>query len=393
MKATITTISAAVIIVVRPFAALLYALIKLVRPVKHKVTFISRQSDVLPVDFSMMRADLTAQDRSLRITTLCCSDAKRGGVFGHVRKVLTELWHLANSEAVVLDGYSVAVSYFPQRRGLFVLQAWHALGALKRFSYQALDTPGGRSSKIARALRMHANYSALLVAGEGSRLIFNHAFHVPRTRIRVCPLPRVDLLRAPDPNRAEGLMRTYPELLAARPLVLYAPTFRDTPESYERWLRKLERLKTAAVTRGATLVVKSHFRTNPEILQKSASSAADAPGSVIINPPLETMDLLALCDQVVTDYSAVSFEAACAGKPLWFFTYDINDYAATRGLNIDPRDEMPDACFEDADELMDALLKTGLPSVDQQAFLKRYVELPQVPAAKLITRIILEGIH
>jgi CDP-ribitol ribitolphosphotransferase len=310
---------------------------------------------------------------------------------------MRELWHIANSQAVVLDGYSVAVSYFPQRQSLYVLQCWHALGALKRFSWQAVDTPGGRTSAIARALRMHANYSTLLCGGEASRVIFSHAFRVARSRIHALPLPRCDVLSSPDPNRMELLAQSWPELVTSRPLVLYAPTFRDTEEDYAHWYTETERLTQALSARGVTVVIKTHFRTAVD--EQSPNSTGLPPVSLVelpalINPDVDTLDLLMLADQVVTDYSAVSFEAAVAGKPLWFFIPDIEVYAEQRGLNVDPRDEMPESCFGDAEALAEAIvaMDSPHPSSAQTAFLERYVQSSSVPAAKQITRLVLKHI-
>jgi CDP-ribitol ribitolphosphotransferase len=234
---------------------------------------------------------------------------------------------------------------------------------------------------------MHANYSALLTGGEGSRAIFSHAFRVARSRIHPLPLPRTDLLRSPDPNRVDALLGHYPELAQGRPLVFYAPTFRDTPAACARWERELEKLAAAAHTRNVTLVVKTHLR---EEMRGSTSIPADF---LLQNPPLDTSDLLVLCDHVITDYSAVAFEAAVAGKPLWFFTFDLADYRTTRGLNINPHDEMPGSCFDDAETLLDEMLRHPLPGTEQAGFVNRYLKLPpaSVSATKQIARLLQTG--
>ncbi|MDR1774965.1 MAG: CDP-glycerol glycerophosphotransferase family protein [Actinomycetes bacterium] len=410
---------------IRPFAVVFYGAIKLVRRPSDKVVFLSRQSDHLPVDFVLLKAELAAKDRSLKIQTLCCSDATcRKRFLGHFTKTVAELWAIASARAVILDGYSVAVSWFPQRSSLYVLQCWHALGGIKRFSWQALDTPGGRPRALAEALRMHANYTNLLCGGRASIVTFSHAFHVPRARIRPLALPRCDVLRAPDLNRIDHLMAAHPALFRGRPLVFYAPTFRDTDAAYERWLQALDELAAACAEHDYTLVVKTHFRSDdrvterarhtaavPDVGESSPTYASDArPAGVAtgsgtyspavtrhahvhVNPPIDTLDLLVLADHVVTDYSAVAFEAAVAGKPLWFYVFDIDDYVRERGLNVDPRAEMPDAACADARELCARMSAVTVPTAEQQQFLERYVALSHIPAARQIARLVLENLH
>ena len=395
MKVTFLVCAATLL---RPFALVYYAAIKLLRPVQHKVTFISRQSDSTPVDFVLLAAALTQLDRSLKIKILCCSEATRSTRFlGQLRQTSRELWHIASSSAVVLDGYALSISFFSQRKELYVLQMWHTLGVVKRISWQAVDTPGGRDSRIAQAFRMHANYTALLAPSEALRENYRHAFRTARARIKLLPLPRYDVLRNPDMNRLDMIIANHQEFFAATPLVFYAPTFRDDAEESRQWIAALKKLAQAAEAQGVTLIAKTHLREtalaegqNDELAQLS-----DLP-NLILNPAVDTLDLLAIVDHVITDYSGISFEAAVSGKPVWFYLYDYNDYVSKRGLNVDPMQHLPAACFADARELMDAFIHSPLPSAAQEQFLHNFIQPPErvhITAAQQIARLVLKGIQ
>ena len=379
----------------RPFAGLLFAVIKLLRPVRHKVTLISRRSDTTPVDFTLLMRELGLQDRSLKVKILSSSDSKRSSrSMGHLRQTIRELWHIANSSAVVLDSYTPSISYFSQRKNLYVLQMWHTLAAIKRFSWQAVDTPNGCDSRSAHAFRMHANYTAALVAGEASREIFRHAFRIKRARIHVLPLPRVDILRSPDMNRMDMLIASQRELFTYTPLIFYAPTFRVGLQASEQWLDNLKALAHSVEQRGGTLILKTHFRQSAFVKESDLQSLQSP--HFVLNPEIDTFDLLAIVDHVITDYSAVAFEAAVAGKPLWFYLPDIDDYRESNGINIDPESYLPRACYRDAEELMDALVQTFLPSTEQEQFLQHFVQMPSktsVTSTKQIARLILQGIQ
>jgi len=382
-------------IVLRPFAILAFALVKLVRPVQHKVTFITRQSDSTPVDFVLLAGEFSQQDRSLKQKMLCCSEKTRSQRFmGHITQTFLELWHIANSSVVILDGYALSISYFPQRKNLFVLQMWHTLGGVKSFSWQTVDMVGGRDSRIAHAFRMHANYTALLAPGKDFVEPYRHAFRTARSRIHVFPLPRADILRSPDFNRIDALISDNPDFFVRRPLILYVPTFRDDEDASAQWIQSVRALIDAAEEHGATIILKAHSR-EPALNDDSSIQMLDSP-NLILNPEIDTMDLLSLVDHVITDYSGVAFEAAAAGKPLWFYIPDYNDYRAKRGLNVDVQAYMPNACFADAGDLMDALTQVSLPSTEQSYFLNSFVQLPSNPgvtSSKQIARFVLKSIQ
>jgi CDP-ribitol ribitolphosphotransferase len=66
---------------------------------------------------------------------------------------------------------------------------------------------------------------------------------------------------------------------------------------------------------------------------------------------VDILDLLPLCDVVITDYSAVAFEACVVDLPVFFWAYDIDEYEAENGLNIDPLAELPEVSSRDLGEL------------------------------------------
>ena len=59
-----------------------------------------------------------------------------------VSLMVRQIWHVATAELCLVDGDVPAVS-LPKRHRSRVVQVWHALGAIKKFGYQALDTPAG----------------------------------------------------------------------------------------------------------------------------------------------------------------------------------------------------------------------------------------------------------
>ena len=74
--------------------------------------------------------------------------------FGYALALLSELYHVATSRVLVLDGYSIAASAAWHGDGLTVVQLWHALGAMKKFGLSIVGRPEGRDPALARAMRL-----------------------------------------------------------------------------------------------------------------------------------------------------------------------------------------------------------------------------------------------
>ena len=122
-------------------------------PRRDKVSFLSRQSS-RPFDFALLEPEIR---RSLPGYDIVWSCVPESGSFGPLL-AFRQVWHAATSRVCIVDGYVPAVSVPKSHEGALCVQLWHSLGAMKRFGYQALDTPDGRSSKAASALRMHRGY-------------------------------------------------------------------------------------------------------------------------------------------------------------------------------------------------------------------------------------------
>ena len=64
------------------------------------------------------------------------------------------------------------------------------------------------------------------------------------------------------------------------------------------------------------------------------------------------MELLHIGDYIITDYSAICYEAAVSKKPIYFYTYDYEEYMKDRGIYIDYKKEMPGPISKDFKEII-----------------------------------------
>lgn len=334
-------------------------------PQRDRITFLSRQAE-RPFDFALLEPSLRNRFPGYELKWCCVREIGRMSV----PLMLRQLWHVATSRLCLVDGYVPAVS-LPKSHRSKVVQIWHAPGAIKRFGYQSLDTPAGRSSHAARTLRMHRGYDLVVAGMPGAVRFFAEAFDMPAEKIVPLGLPRIDYLlssgfaglRSERYARAE---RAACEAFAidAAPskgtTVLYAPTFRKA-NSDERWLEhSVEALSRALAKADARILVAGH----PLERDDEDAMSDGAPVAYVHGVP--TIDLLHIADYVITDYSTVAFEAGYAGRRVLFYVPDIDEYRVSPGLNIDPLKELPSISSADASEL--ACVVSGEKPYDEVTF-------------------------
>lgn len=336
-------------------------------PQRRRIAFLSRQAE-RPFDFTLLEPELRRRFPGHEVTWCCVHEIGRMSI----PLMLRQLRLVATSELCLVDGYVPAVSLPRSHRGR-VVQVWHAPGAIKRFGYQALDTPAGRSSRAARTLCMHRGYDLVVAGMPGAVRALSEAFDVPTDKIAPLGLPRIDYLRSSELSelrerryaRAEdAVARAFAGLGDADPrtTVLYAPTFRKGC-SDALWLEHAVsalRSALAATDAPVRLMVASH----PLETAEEHDERGGVPVAFLHGTP--TIDLLHLADFVVTDYSTVAFEAGYAGRRVLFYVPDIEEYRVSPGLNIDPLLELPTISSTDAAEL--AAVVAGEKAYDDEAF-------------------------
>ena len=90
-----------------------------------------------------------------------------------------------------------------------------------------------------------------------------------------------------------------------------------------RW----DQILNAPISSNSVLIIKNHPGQHVE--HKSTRE------HVYYMDNWKTIDLLAVCDCVITDYSAITLEAAVLKKPVYFWLYDYKEYIENNGLNLD----------------------------------------------------------
>ncbi len=336
--------------------AALYAVLKRL-PTQNKVVLMSRLYATTSHDFAAVQAEIAAQSPSTRTVVLNHRNLAPARV---PVQMLAEMYHLATSRACITDSYMAAISALRHDDDLVVVQMWHALGAIKRFGLAAVGSPEGRPGGLARVMHMHRGYDWVIAGGQAMVEPFAQAFGVAPEQVLPLGTPRVDNLVDPAARAARRarVAAAYP-LLGRRPVVLYAPTFRAVEPV------RVDAVLAAAGAGEFEVVVSLHPLDRRDFSQR--------PG-VVQDARFTTLDWLTVADAVITDYSAIVFDAAIVGVPLYFFAYDLDEYRARRGFFVDYEAVMPGPISADATELMACIRAdtTAGPRPDAAARLQRF---------------------
>jgi CDP-ribitol ribitolphosphotransferase len=277
-------------------------------------------------------------------------------MLGFAWDTLRSMGHLATARVCVLDAYWPAVSLLHHKKSLTVIQMWHAIGKIKQSGYQTLDKESGRSKKTAEVLKMHRGYDMIIAGGKAFNSFYCASFDTTEDKLRNIGLPRIDfLLNTREVNRKKAFA-AYPEL-SEKTVILYAPTFRRNIDlDWEPLLDGIDFSKYA-------FILKSH--PNQQL-------SCHRP-EVLSCPELSAVELLAVCDYLITDYSAIALEGAVLNKKTYYYLYDYEEYTTKNGINVNPFESMPGCAFKDGKALIKALMQEAYPQEVLDAYRKNYL--------------------
>jgi CDP-glycerol glycerophosphotransferase (TagB/SpsB family) len=349
----------------------IYAVLKQL-PARDKIVLMSRLYGQTSQDFARVRDEIYRQSPRTKVVVLNHRNTTPWAVPG---QMLTEMYHLATSRACITDSYMAVISALEHKDSLIVVQMWHALGAIKRFGLAAVGTAEGRPGGLAKVMRMHHGYDWVIAGGNRMVEPFAESFGVTTAQVLPIGTPRVDLLRDADhlAGKRARIDAAHPQLRDRR-VVLYAPTFR-TGEPV-----RVEPLLDALIEAELDVVVALHPLDHRDFSR--------LPG-VTQDPAFTTLDWLTVASDLITDYSAVVFDAAVLGVPTYSYAYDLDDYRERRGIPFDYEHDMPGPVYHDEQSVVRALLEHAVTRADVERFRANFVSAPDGGSTRRIVALAL----
>ncbi|RBY89351.1 CDP-glycerol glycerophosphotransferase family protein [Blastococcus sp. TF02A-30] len=255
-----------------------------------------------------------------------------------------------------LEGADLVVSndHIPldweKRPGTTYLQTWHGT-MLKRIHNDVLWAPEGRLAYLEHDI---ARWDLLLspnsVTTERLRKAFGYGGPIHETG-----LPRNDLLSSPRREEIRAQVRADLGIEPGQTAVLYTPTWRDDlvfnktgPQDFE-FAIDLEEF-AARLGGDHVLLLRLHNMVMDRLEVVDGSPVRDVCGYPDIR------DLYLAADLMVTDYSSTMFDFAITGKPMIFYTYDLEYFQnELRGFYFDLAEVAPGPLVRTSEELIRAI--------------------------------------
>jgi CDP-glycerol glycerophosphotransferase len=238
---------------------------------------------------------------------------------------------LESADLVVSNGH--LEMDWRKRSGATYVQTWHGT-PLKRIHADALGGPPGLLEHLSLDVD---RWDVLLSPNPYSTDVMRTAFRW-EGEILETGYPRNDVLLGPQAGVTRDRVR---ESLGieGRTAVLYTPTWRD--DTFWDGTAGAGALafdvQHVAEELGNTyvLLLRVHYKLSGLVRR------VDHPAVVDVSQHPEIADLYLAADAMVTDYSSTMFDFAVTGKPLLFYTYDMDRYRdELRGfyfdLSLDP---------------------------------------------------------
>lgn len=324
---------------------LVYFFMKLFTPVQDKVVFISRQSDEPSENFRLLAEEINRLAPQYRCEFSCKLGLKSEMGLSYALLMLKQMKSLAGARVCITESYCIPISILRHKKELTVIQIWHSMVAIKKFGWQTVDLPEGSPSAVAAIMQMHNGYDYVIVGSEYMRDFFSEAMRTPKEKILPLGMPSADRMLQDGSELMksaalrEAFEAAYPTA-KGRKIVAYLPTMRretvvDCTELVEGF--NDERF---------VLVIKLHP------LDKDTVISSD---SAITDKKFTTRQVIALADAVISDYSGAAAEAALLGKPVYFFTPDLETYSGRCGVNLNPMEVFPHVSFDRAEPLIGAV--------------------------------------
>ncbi|NEB80782.1 CDP-glycerol glycerophosphotransferase family protein, partial [Streptomyces sp. SID14478] len=262
-------------------------------------------------------------------------------------------------EALARSRYIVGNTHFPKwlerRPGQRIVQTWHGT-PLKRIGFDFDNEHFASTAYLEDLDRERHQWSMLLSPNSFSTPILRRAFRYEGELVEA-GYPRNDVLLSPDRDKRADEVRKRLGLPDGKKVILYAPTWREDKQRHKGGFLLDLRIDLDAAKRelGAdhVLLIRPHSHVVEPVPGAGDGFVWDVSAQAGVT---DVMDLLLVADVLITDYSSVMFDFAVTGRPMLFFTYDLEHYRdRLRGFYFDFEERAPGPLVQTSAELIAAL--------------------------------------
>lgn len=355
-----------------------------------KITFASYRSEHLRGNLLFIYKELQARPEHYQCTLLFKKyDHSFLGKARYWFHLIRASYHLATSRYFFIDDYYFPIYVVKPRKRTEIVQLWHAAGSFKKFGYSTLGKTFGSSSEYLKHVKIHSNYSKVIVSSSEVIPHYAEAFNMPAERIFPLGVPRTDFFFQSHKHKKikARFYQKYPELKDKK-LILYAPTFRGKSHQQNEFHCPIDiHLLNQEIGDRYALLVHLH----PYIRSGMNIDSRDKDFAYLMSGPFGIEGLMVLSDLLVTDYSSVIFEYSLLNRPMAFFADDLEDYLNERDFYHDYKEFIPGPIFTESKALAEWLKNGEFDLKGIEAFRDRFFEYTDGNASERVVNALLNS--
>ncbi len=276
-------------------------------------------------------------------------------------------------------------SYLQKPKGTTYIQTWHGT-PLKKMLFDIENIQGRTEGYLERVHGATKNWDYLISPSEYASKAFRSAFRYEGEMLEI-GYPRNDLFFKEGIEDISKKVKQKLDLPMDKKVILYAPTFRDNQTAGNNKFKfdlnmDLQSLKERLGDEYVLLmrmhvVISSKFKVEEEL--------SDFVYNVSSYPDIQELYLIS--DILMTDYSSVMFDFANTGRPMLFFTYDLDEYKNDiRGFYMDFEQEAPGPLLFNTGDIIQAVSRIDEVEKEYEgkyaAFRQKYCPLEDGNASK-----------
>lgn len=244
-------------------------------------------------------------------------------------------------------------SFFKRREDQRVVQTWHGT-PLKKMGAHIRGTTKSNPAYIETLPGRSNEWEAVVSPNSFTTPVMRGAFGF-ENEILEYGYPRNDIFYRDDKDKLAAEVRERLGIPQGKKVLLYVPTWRDDVRIGTGKKFKLDfRIDLQAAQRELGDDHVLLFRKHPKIVDNITGAGEGFLWDVADYPEIEHLYLIA--DVLITDYSSAMFDYAHSGRPMLFFTYDLEHYRDNlRGFYFDFIAQAPGPLVKTSEELVDAV--------------------------------------
>lgn len=294
-------------------------------------------------------------------------------------------WMLQMNKATLWITNSRLPLWIPKPHGTTYLQTWHGT-PLKKLGtdIETVHMPGTDTESYRKNFTKEASkWDYLISPNRYSTDIFRRAFDYDQ-KILETGYPRNDFLFTGSDDESIINIKQTLGLPLDKKIILYAPTWRDDSFHQKGKYRFDLQFDTdqmyAELSDDYIIILRLHYLVAENLdLNGYNGFLYD------FSKHGDIRDLYVISDMLITDYSSVFFDYANLGRPMIFYTYDLDNYRdKLRGFYFDFEENAPGPLVKTTDRLIEEIKNPDTGTFDTRRFRERFCYLEDGKASERV---------